>query len=63
MTSPHDKRRIASPRLTLRDDLRDADGQPRPCLTWPGRGLPVAFPSVSAALAALARMEAGHDGR
>jgi hypothetical protein len=45
----------------LRDDLRDADGQPRPCLTWPGCAVPVAFPSITAALAALRDMEAGHD--
>lgn len=52
-----------APRLTLRADLRDAEGQPRPCLILPGRKLPIAFPTISAALAALARMEAAHAGR
>ncbi|MDI3307832.1 MAG: hypothetical protein QJR07_12090 [Acetobacteraceae bacterium] len=41
------------PRLLLREDLRDAEGQPRFCLSIPGRRLPVAFPTISAALAAL----------
>jgi hypothetical protein len=47
----------------LRDDLRDAEGQPRACLAIPGRRLPLAFPSLSAALAALNQMEAAHAGR
>ena len=51
-----------APRLMLRDDLRDAEGQPRPCLTLPGRALPSAFPSITAALAALARMEGARHG-
>lgn len=50
-------------RLILRDDLRDAEGQPRACLAIPGRRLPLAFPSIAAALAALAHMEAAHAGR
>lgn len=45
------------PRIMLRDDLRNADGEPRPCITWPGRKTPIAFPSISAALAALREME------
>ncbi len=52
-----------APRLTLRDDIRDAEGQPRPCLIWPGRALPVAFNSIPDALAALDRMEAARAGR
>jgi hypothetical protein len=52
-----------APRLTLRDDLRDASGEPRPCLTWPGRMLPLAFPTIGAALAALREMEAANVGR
>lgn len=46
-------------RLLLRHDLRDAAGEPRACLAFPGR-LPMAFPTISAALAALAQIEAGH---
>ncbi len=57
------QRTTTGPRLLLRDDLRDADGQPRACLAIPGRRLPLAFPSLSAALAALNRMEAAHAGR
>lgn len=49
-------------RLMLRDDLRDAEGQPRACIVIPGR-LPVAFPSIHAAYAALDTMEAAHAGR
>lgn len=49
-------------RLVLRHDLRDAAGEPRACLALPGR-LPLAFPSMPAALAALAWVEAGHAGR
>jgi hypothetical protein len=48
-------------RLVLRHDLRDAAGEPRACLTLPRR-LPLAFPSLPAALAALAQMEPGHGG-
>lgn len=57
-------RASASPgaRLMLRHDLRDAAGEPRACIALPGR-LPLAFPSLSAALAALPRMEADHGGR
>jgi len=46
------------PRLLLRDDLRDADGEPRFCISIPGRRLPVAYPTINAALAALRAMEA-----
>jgi hypothetical protein len=49
-------------RLVLLDDLRDAEGEPRACIAISGR-LPLAFPSISAAVAALARMEAAHAGR
>lgn len=52
----------AYPRVTLRDDLRNADGEPRPCITWPGRTLPVAFPTLAAALAAIRDMEGGAHG-
>jgi hypothetical protein len=47
-------------KLVLRHDLRDAAGEPRACLALPGH-LPWAFASLPAALAALARMEAGPD--
>jgi hypothetical protein len=59
------RQRIAAtaPRLILRADLRDADGEPRACIAIPGRRLPLAFPNMPAALAALARMEAAHAGR
>ena len=52
-----------APRLILRADLRDADGEPRACLSIPGRRLPLAFPSIPAALAALAHMEAADARR
>jgi hypothetical protein len=45
-------------KLVLRDDLPDADGQPRACLALPGRRVPIAFESLGAALAALREMEA-----
>lgn len=48
----------ACTRVMLRDDLRDADGQPRICLDVPGRRLPLAFPSLAAALAAARILEA-----
>jgi len=53
--------RIAA-RIVLRADLRDAEGEPRACIAIPGRP-PLAFPSISAAYAALNRMEAAHAGR
>jgi hypothetical protein len=53
----------SAPRLFLRADLRDADGEPRACLSIPGRRLPLAFPSIPAALAALAHMEAADARR
>lgn len=52
----------AGARLMLRHDLREAAGEPPTCLALPGL-VPLAFPSLSAALAALADMEAGHGGR
>lgn len=53
--APHIQKPAA--KLVLRDDLRDADGQPRACIALPGRRLPIAFPSLGAALAALREME------
>jgi hypothetical protein len=50
-------------RLMLRYDLRDAAGEPRACIVIPGRRLPLAFPSIPAALAALANMKAVPHGR
>ena len=50
-------RATTAPRLELRHDLRDADGAPRVCIAMPGRHGPLAFASVTDALAALARME------
>lgn len=50
-------------RLVLRVDLRDGEGEPRPCIVWPGRATPLAFPSIPPALAALREAEAGHAGR
>jgi hypothetical protein len=59
------RQRIAAtaPRLILRADLCDAEGEPRACLSIPGRRLPLAFPNIPAALAALARMDAAHARR
>lgn len=53
---------MPAPRITLRDDLRDSEGEPRPCVTWPGRTLPVAFPTLSAALAAIRDTKGGAHG-
>lgn len=54
--------RRSAARLYLRTDLRDAEGQPRACIVTPGE--PVrAYPSLPAALAALAIMEAAHARR
>lgn len=52
-----------TPRLTLRPDLATPDGEPRVCLALPGRPLPLAFPNLAAALAALRDMEARTNGR
>lgn len=49
-------------RIVLRDDLRDAEGEPRACIVMPGRRLPLAFPNIPAALAALAHMEGAPHG-
>lgn len=46
------------PRLLLRDDLRDAEGAPRACIVIPGQRAPLAFHTLSGALAELRRMEA-----
>lgn len=52
-----------TPRLTLRADLATDEGEPRICIAWPGRAVPVVFPTVAAALAALRDMEARDAGR
>ena len=62
-TAARNRPPATSARIVLRDDLRDAEGEPRACIVIPGRRLPLAFPSIPAALAALARMEAAHAGR
>jgi hypothetical protein len=51
---------IRGARLFLLLDLQDANGEPRVCLLIPGHRLPLAFPTVTAALAALRVMEAAH---
>jgi hypothetical protein len=56
------QRSATGARIVLRDDLRDADGEPRACIVIPGRRLPLAFPNIPAALAALAHMEAAPHG-
>lgn len=48
----------AQPRPMIRHDLCGADGEPRVTLSLPGQRTPQAFPSISAALAVLASMEA-----
>ena len=54
--------RRGAARLFLRTNLRDADGEPRACIVTPGE--PVrAYPSLPAALAALAIKEATHARR
>ena len=56
----HPRRSIS--RGHLRFDLLDAEGQPRACIVTPGE--PVrAYPSLPAALAALAIKEAAHAHR
>lgn len=46
-------------RLVLLDNARDADGEPRVALMPPGpRGVPIAFPTIADALAALRQQEA-----
>ena len=47
-------------RLILRDDLRDAEGEPRACIAIPGQRVPLAYPNIAAALAALRVMEPPH---
>ena len=59
----HQRSTTTTGRIVLRDDLRDAEGTPCACIVIPGRRLPLAFPNIPAALAALARMEAAHAGR
>ncbi|MDO9501997.1 MAG: hypothetical protein Q7J52_18010 [Falsiroseomonas sp.] len=60
---PPPPRRDSGARLLLRADLRDADGEPRACIAIPGWRLPLAYPNLRAALAALRTMEAAHAGR
>lgn len=43
--------------LMLRHDLRDAASERRACIVISGRHLPLAFPSIPAALAALRSMK------
>ncbi|MCB4820752.1 hypothetical protein [Roseicella aerolata] len=50
------------PRLVLLPDCCDANGEPRAGLMIPGHRLPIAFPSMAAAVAELRRMEAGAHG-
>jgi hypothetical protein len=50
-------------RVILRADLPDAEGEPRPCIALPGRKLPLAFPRLADALAALREMEERYDRR
>ncbi|MCA3283842.1 MAG: hypothetical protein ING16_13325 [Roseomonas sp.] len=54
---PSTPRATPSPCITLRDDLRDAEGLPRACIALPGQRLPRAFGSLADALAALRAME------
>ncbi len=61
--APPPRRTPTGARIVLRHDLADADGLPRACLAIPGRRLPLAFPSMPAALAALQEMEAANAGR
>jgi hypothetical protein len=60
---PMMKTETPAPRLTLRADLATAEGEPRICIAWPGRTVPVAFATVAAALAALRNMEGRDAGR
>ncbi|MBI0535088.1 hypothetical protein D9599_05810 [Roseomonas sp. KE2513] len=51
-------RRINPPRIILMPDAAGPDGLPRAGLLHPGARLPVLYPTLPAALAALASMEA-----
>jgi hypothetical protein len=55
---PAPRPRLTGARLLLRDDLRDAEGNPRACIALPGQRHPLAFPTLAAAVAALRAMEA-----
>ena len=47
-------------RLVLLENTRDTDGEPRIAILPPGpRAVPVAFPTMAAALTALRNLEAG----
>ena len=59
LAAHHRRPATIGPRVVLRDDLRDAEGVPRACIAIPGRRVPLAFPNIAAALAALRDMEAG----
>ncbi len=54
----HPRPRAMGARLLLRADLRDAEGEPRACIAIPGQRVPLAYPNITAALAALRAMEA-----
>ena len=47
-------------RLLLRADMLDAEGEPRACISIPGQRVPLAYPTIAAALAALRVMEAAN---
>ena len=55
---PASARRINLPRVILLPDAAGPDGLPRAGLLHPGARLPVLYPTLPAALAALANMEA-----
>ncbi|MFH5927037.1 hypothetical protein [Roseomonas xinghualingensis] len=52
------ERRVVPPRVILMPDAANPDGLPRAGLLHPGARLPVLYPNLPAALAALAIMEA-----
>ncbi|UFN49394.1 hypothetical protein LPC08_01745 [Roseomonas sp. OT10] len=56
--APLPRRPGAAPRVILLPDAAAPDGLPRAGLLHPGHRLPVVFPSLPAALAALRAMEA-----
>lgn len=58
----HHRLRRYPARLILRADLTGAEGEPRACITRPGKPLR-AFRSLPAALAALHEMESAHVRR
>jgi hypothetical protein len=54
------QRRTTSPRVILMPDAVNSDGLSRAGLLHPGAHLPVLNPTLPAALAAVAEMEAAH---